>query len=116
MKGTGMTVATLTSKGQTTIPKQVREHLKLNPGDKLDFVIESEGRVVIRPAKLDVRELKGLLKRTDGKSWTLVTPLALVALIGVHLNWEIIKRSVLDVSPVDAETQSDRDEAKRSGE
>ena len=63
-----MTVATLTSKGQTTIPKQVREHLKLNPGDKLDFVIESEGRVVIRPAKLDVRELKGLLKRRDGKT------------------------------------------------
>ena len=62
-----MTVATLTSKGQTTIPKQVREHLKLNAGDKLDFVIESEGRVVIRPAKLDVRELKGFLKRRDGK-------------------------------------------------
>jgi len=62
-----MTVATLTSKGQITIPKQVREHLKLNPGDKLDFVIESGGRVVIRPAKLDVRELKGLLKRRDGK-------------------------------------------------
>ena len=62
-----MTVATLTSKGQITIPKQVREHLKLNPGDKLDFVIESEGRVVIRPAKLDVRKLKGLLKRRDGK-------------------------------------------------
>jgi antitoxin PrlF len=62
-----MTIATLTSKGQTTIPKRVREHLKLNAGDKLDFVIESEGRVVIRPAKLDVRELKGLLKRRDGK-------------------------------------------------
>lgn len=62
-----MAVATLTSKGQTTIPKKVREHLKLNPGDKLDFVIESGGRVVIRPAKLDVRELKGLLKRRGGK-------------------------------------------------
>lgn len=62
-----MTVATLTSKGQTTIPKQVRDHLKLHPGDKLDFVIESEGRVVIKPAKLDVRSLKGLLKRRDGK-------------------------------------------------
>lgn len=33
------------------------------------------------------------------QSWVMVTPLALVALIGVHLNWEIIKRSVLDVSP-----------------
>ena len=62
-----MTIATLTSKGQTTIPKLVREHLKLSPGDKLDFVIEAEGRVVIRPAKLDVRELKGLLKRHDGR-------------------------------------------------
>ena len=62
-----MAVATLTSKGQTTIPKQVRDHLKLNSGDKLDFVIESGGRVVIRPTKLDVRELKGLLKRRDGK-------------------------------------------------
>ena len=62
-----MSISTLTSKGQTTIPKRVREHLKIGPGDKLDFVIESEGRVVIRPAKLDVRELKGLLKRHDGK-------------------------------------------------
>ena len=62
-----MSISTLTSKGQTTIPKQVREHLKIGPGDKLDFVIESEGRVVIRPAKLDVRELKGLLKRQGGK-------------------------------------------------
>lgn len=62
-----MAIATLTSKGQTTIPKKVREHLKLSAGDKLDFVIESAGRVVIGPAKLDVRELKGLLKRRDGK-------------------------------------------------
>ena len=62
-----MSISTLTSKGQTTIPKRVREHLKIGPGDKLDFVIESEGRVVIKPAKLDVRELKGLLKRHDGQ-------------------------------------------------
>ena len=54
-----MSISTLTSKGQTTIPKQVREHLKIGPGDKLDFVIESEGRVVIRPAKLDVRNSRG---------------------------------------------------------
>ena len=40
------------------------------------------------------------------QSWTMVTPLALVALIGVHLNWEIIKRSVLDVSSIGSEIQS----------
>jgi antitoxin PrlF len=66
-----MTVATLTSKGRTTIPKHVREHLKLNPGDKVDFVIESEGRVVIRPAEFDVRELKGMLKRRGGKVFSI---------------------------------------------
>jgi antitoxin PrlF len=57
-----MTVATLTSKGQTTIPKEVREFLGLNAGDKLDFVIESDGRVVLRPTTLDVTALRGLLR------------------------------------------------------
>jgi antitoxin PrlF len=66
-----LAIATLTSKGQTTIPKRVREHLQLSPGDKLDFVIEPEGHVVIRPAKLDVRALKGMLQRTDGKVMSL---------------------------------------------
>jgi AbrB family looped-hinge helix DNA binding protein len=40
--------ATLTSKGQVTIPKVIREALKVNTGDRLDFVVESEGRVVVR--------------------------------------------------------------------
>ncbi len=62
-----MTTATLTSKGQTTIPKEVREHLRVRPGDKLDFVIDAEGRVELRPATLDVRQLKGLLKRKRAK-------------------------------------------------
>jgi AbrB family looped-hinge helix DNA binding protein len=58
-----MATATLTSKGQTTIPKEVRDHLHVSPGDKLDFLIDAEGRVVLRPATLDVRQLKGMLKR-----------------------------------------------------
>ena len=57
-----MPVATLTSKGQTTIPKEIRELLGLSPGDKLDFVVESDGRVVLRPATLDVRALRGMLR------------------------------------------------------
>lgn len=47
------------------------------------------------------------------ESWVLVTPPFLVALIGIHLNWEIIKRSVLDVSPVGAETQSETSHGHR---
>jgi AbrB family looped-hinge helix DNA binding protein len=66
-----MATATLTTKGQTTIPKEVREHLKLNAGDKLDFVIASDGQVILKPATIDVRDLKGLLKRAGRKSVTI---------------------------------------------
>lgn len=62
-----MAVATLTSKGQTTIPKEIRDLLRLAPGDKLDFIVDSDGRVVLRPATLDVRDLRGLLRRKGGK-------------------------------------------------
>lgn len=67
-----MAAATLTSKGQTTIPKEIREFLGIGPGDKLDFVVESDGRVILRPATLDVRQLRGMLKRSGRKAVTLV--------------------------------------------
>ena len=59
-----MPTSTLTSKGQTTIPKQVREHLRIESGDRLDFVIEPDGRVTLRPATADLRQLDGLLDRS----------------------------------------------------
>ncbi len=58
-----MPSATLTSKGQLTLPKQVRDLLHLGPGDRLDFLIKDDGTVVLRPATLDVRALKGILHR-----------------------------------------------------
>lgn len=58
-----MPVSTITSKGQTTIPKDIREHLKLCPGDKIDFIIENAGKVVIEPTTFDVGELEGILYR-----------------------------------------------------
>jgi len=58
---------TLTSKGQVTLPKAIRDFLKVRPGDPIDFLIESEGRVLVRPSNADVRELKGLLKRPGRK-------------------------------------------------
>ena len=66
-----MAAATLTSKGQTTIPKEIRDFLGVGPGDKLDFVVESDGRVILRPATLDVRQLRGMLKRSGKKAITL---------------------------------------------
>ncbi len=56
-----MPTATLTSKGQTTIPKAVREYLRLRPGDRMEFILEENGRVVLVPAVVDARELKGML-------------------------------------------------------
>ena len=56
------TTSTLTVKGQTTVPKSIRSYLGLHAGDRLDFVVE-EGRVILQPATVDVRELKGLLRR-----------------------------------------------------
>jgi len=58
-----MATATVTSKGQTTIPKRIREHLRLGSGDRVEFVIDREGRVVLTPLKVDIRELRGMLGR-----------------------------------------------------
>lgn len=58
-----MPSATLTSKGQLTLPKPSRDFLHLGPGDRLDFLIKDDGTVILRPATLDVRALKGILHR-----------------------------------------------------
>lgn len=42
---------TLTSKGQVTIPKPIREALHLQPGSPVDFVVNDQGQVVIIPAQ-----------------------------------------------------------------
>ncbi|OQW65366.1 MAG: AbrB family transcriptional regulator [Nitrospira sp. ST-bin5] len=57
-----MSTSTMTSKGQTTIPKDIRKRLNLHPGDRLDFIIEDDGRVVVHPASVDASELTGMLK------------------------------------------------------
>ena len=58
-----MSTSTLTSKGQTTIPKDVRKQLNLHPGDRLESVIDEDGRVFLRPASIDASELAGMFKR-----------------------------------------------------
>lgn len=55
--------ATLTSKGQITIPKAVRDSLKLHVGDRLEFLVDPDGSVRIVPATRPVTELKALLSR-----------------------------------------------------
>ncbi len=51
----------LTGKGQTTIPKAIREHLQLKPGDRVKFFVHPDGTVVLLP-KVPASSLRGLLK------------------------------------------------------
>ncbi len=69
-----MPSATLTSKGQLTLPKAIRDLLRLGAGDRVDFIVKDDGTVVLRPATVDVRELKGLLHRKG------LTPLSVEAM------------------------------------
>ena len=48
-------------KGQATIPKAIREHLRLKPGDRVKFFLHPDGSVVLLP-KLPAAALRGIVK------------------------------------------------------
>jgi AbrB family looped-hinge helix DNA binding protein len=58
-----MPAATLSSKGQLVIPKEVRDRMGVRPGDRVDFVMQDNGDVLIRPAVASIDQLYGLLHR-----------------------------------------------------
>jgi AbrB family looped-hinge helix DNA binding protein len=58
-----MAEAKMTSKGQITVPKDVRLKLGLKPGDRIRFLIEADGRVRFMPAKRDISDLLGILPK-----------------------------------------------------
>lgn len=51
----------LSIKGQATIPKAIRDHLHLEPGDRIKFFLHPDGSVVILP-KIPASRLKGIVK------------------------------------------------------
>ena len=65
-----MTTATVTSKGQVTIPVEIRRKLRLHAGSKIDFIENKAGEMVIRSKTGDIRELYGFLKY-DGAPLTI---------------------------------------------
>jgi antitoxin PrlF len=56
-------IATVTSKGQVTIPKAIREFMGIHPKDKIDFVLE-ENKVILRPVKT-LKDLRGSVPSVD---------------------------------------------------
>lgn len=56
-----MPTSTLTSKGQLTLPKPIRDRLGVHKGDRIEFVLGPDGAVQLRPLTRSVRELAGCL-------------------------------------------------------
>lgn len=58
-----MALATITTKGQVTIPKSVRDSLMLNTGDKIEFIVTDKREALIRPVSKKVDEVFGILNK-----------------------------------------------------
>ena len=58
---------TLTSKGQTTIPKEIRDSLRIKPGDRMTFTLMADGTVVMRVKNRRIVELAGILRKKGRK-------------------------------------------------
>ena len=54
--------STITSKGQITLPKAVRDALDVSSGDQVSFLIREDGTVTVEAALVDLLDLKGSLK------------------------------------------------------
>ena len=54
-------IATITSKGQITLPASVRRELKIGTGDKLDIVVTPDGEILGRPVTNDLSTLAEVL-------------------------------------------------------
>ena len=56
-----MATATITSKGQTTIPKPVRDRLRLKAGDRVEFVLQDDDTALMVSASVRLADLEGML-------------------------------------------------------
>ena len=59
---------TMTIKGQVTIPKKVRDALRLSPGDSVDFDVNREGQVVVQRAGLPPGRRRDRFEAARGKA------------------------------------------------
>ncbi|NEP11539.1 MAG: AbrB/MazE/SpoVT family DNA-binding domain-containing protein [Symploca sp. SIO1A3] len=66
-----MASSTITSKGQVTIPKPIRDYLNLDTGSRIDFVIDEKGDVRVIPLNTAIESLSGILYRQEMKAATL---------------------------------------------
>ncbi|MGH8208612.1 MAG: AbrB/MazE/SpoVT family DNA-binding domain-containing protein [Steroidobacteraceae bacterium] len=60
--------STLTSKGQTTIPKDIRDSLRMKPGDRMTFTLMADGTVLMRLKNKSIMSLAGSLRKKSRKA------------------------------------------------
>ncbi len=65
-----MPTATMTSKGQVTIPKQIRERLRLKKGTRVRFTENADGSVTMRAGSRSIFDMVGLLSPKHGRHVT----------------------------------------------
>lgn len=65
-----MPSSTISSKGQITLPKAIREALQVDTGDRVLFVVREDGVVELRPETVDILDLVGILVPTSGQTAT----------------------------------------------
>jgi AbrB family looped-hinge helix DNA binding protein len=65
-----MPTATLSSKGQITIPQEVRQRLGLKTGDRVEFMYQPDGNVTLKTKKIPFEQLRGIIKSKRRKPLT----------------------------------------------
>ena len=60
-----MNITTISRKGQITLPKNIRDHLKVDSGDRVEFLIDADGHVTVWPVTEDVTRLKGMVPKPE---------------------------------------------------
>jgi antitoxin PrlF len=62
-----MAESTITSKGQTTIPVEVRDRVNAGPGTRLVWTVAPDGTILVRAKSRSILEMAGMLKAPKGK-------------------------------------------------
>ena len=57
-----MSRSTVTSKGRITIPKEIRNEMRLKAGDCVEFTVGRSGKMTLKAMSMDFRSLRGILK------------------------------------------------------
>lgn len=76
--------ATITSKGQLTLPKEIRDRLGLDAGSVLDFALQPDNTITARAVKPDARRIRGLLKSPHAAALTVDQQREAVSLYLTH--------------------------------